>query len=142
MRLRSLVAGTNNGFGRNTFTGDITALTSDQRLKKDINTITGSLNSVCNLRGVTYKWDDTRFNNFIIDDIEKEKIQIGLIAQEVEAVLPELVYNNGVEDLKAVRYAEIVAVLIEAVKELKQKNEQTESSLLQLIIKLSGSNII
>jgi hypothetical protein len=142
MRLRQLVAGSSAGGIGRTSTGEIVALASDQRLKKDINTITGSLNSVCSLRGVTYKWDDTRFNNFIIDDIEKEKIQIGLIAQEVETVLPELVYNNGIEDLKAVKYAEIVAVLIEAVKELKQKNEQTESSLLQLIIKLSGSNII
>jgi hypothetical protein len=141
MRLRTLVAGTNAGFGRAS-NGDITALTSDQRLKKDINTITGSLGLVSALRGVTYKWDDTRFSNFVIDDTEKEKIQVGLIAQEVEAVLPELVYNNGIEDLKAVRYPEMVAVLIEAVKELKQQNEEIQNSLLELKIKFSGSNTI
>jgi hypothetical protein len=128
MRLRTLVAGTNAGFGRNPATGDITALTSDQRLKKDINTITSSLDSISRLRGVTFKWDDTRFNDFIIEETEREKTQIGLIAQEVEAVLPELVYNNGIQDLKSVRYAELVAVLIEGIKELSQEvnNLKTE----------------
>ena len=97
-------------------------------MKKEINTITGSLDSINKLRGVAYKWDDTRFSKFVIEETQREKVQIGLIAQEVETVLPELVYNNGVEDLKAVRYAELVAVLIEGIKELSQEvnNLKTE----------------
>jgi hypothetical protein len=126
LRIRSLVAGTNTAIGRSS-TGDITAATSDQRLKKDVTTITGALNSVCQLRGVNFKWDNSFDQEFIISQEENNKNQIGLIAQEVEQVYPELVYLNGIKNYKSVRYAEIVSVLIEAVKELKQENENLKT---------------
>lgn len=122
LRIRSLVAGTNNSIGRSA-DGDITAATSDMRLKKDITTITGALNSISQIRGVKFKWDNSVDQEFIISTDEQNKNQIGLIAQEVEQIFPELVYLNGIKDYKSVRYAELVSVLIEAVKELKQENQ-------------------
>ncbi|MBO6760987.1 MAG: tail fiber domain-containing protein, partial [Roseivirga sp.] len=85
---------------------------SDARLKKNVSTLTSGLSIVHKLRGVRYNWkDESRPEN-----------KIGFIAQEVEAVLPELVHTreNG---FKGVNYAEMTAVLVEAVKELSAEVE-------------------
>jgi hypothetical protein len=137
LRIRNLVAGTNTAPGR-AATGEITALSSDKRLKKDISILSDSLNKVKNLRGVTFKWDKTNEPDFIIDDSEKEKEQIGLIAQEVEAVYPQLVYLNGVKDYKGVRYPELTAVLIEAVKELSSLNDELKQKLDDVMTRISA----
>ncbi len=78
---------------------------SDQRLKKDIKTIQG-LDLINKLRGVEFRWKDSN---------EKSA---GLIAQEVEKVAPYLVKTDKNTGLKSVLYANLVAPLIEAVKEL------------------------
>lgn len=93
-------------------TGDITAL-SDIAVKDNIMTITSALNTVNNLRGVQYTMKDSG------------EQKIGLIAQEVKNVLPEVVIEAG--DSIGIAYQNIVAVLIEAVKELKQKVEKLEN---------------
>lgn len=79
---------------------------SSRRWKKNIHTIDGALSTIQRLRGVTYDWKKT------------DKHDIGLIAEEVGAVIPEVVQyeENGI-DAQSVDYARIVAVLIEAVKE-------------------------
>lgn len=82
--------------------GTVTA-NSDIRLKTNIETISDALNKVLSLRGVTY------------DRIDSAEHQIGVIAQEVESVIPELVYEN--DGIKSVAYSNMVAVLIEAIKE-------------------------
>ena len=84
---------------------------SDQRLKKNITTLDGALDKVLNLRGVSFEWKkvEGRMSN------PQKGIQIGVVAQEVEAVVPELV-KTGVEVYKSVAYANITALLIEAVK--------------------------
>lgn len=137
LRVRSLVAGTNTAPGR-AATGEITALSSDKRLKKDISILSDSLSKVKNLRGVNFKWDKTNEPDFIIDESEKEKQQIGLIAQEVELIYPELVYLNGVKDYKGVRYPELTAVLIEAVKELSLQNDELKQKLDVVMARLSA----
>ncbi len=85
---------------------------SDVRYKKDIHTLVNSLEKIKELRGVSYKWrvDDFPNNNF------DSSIQIGLIAQELELVYPELI-NNDNNGYKSVDYSKIVAILIEAFKE-------------------------
>jgi hypothetical protein len=93
-------------------TGDITAL-SDISVKDNIMTITNALDTVSNLRGVSYTVKETGEG------------KIGLIAQEVKKVLPEVVVENS--DNIGIAYQNIVAVLIEAVKELKKKVEDLES---------------
>ena len=89
--------------------GTVTA-NSDIKLKKNITTIDNALDKVCKLRGVEF------------DYIENEKHNIGVIAQEVEEVLPEVVIYNQ-DDIKSVAYGNLTAVLIEAVKELKKEND-------------------
>jgi hypothetical protein len=96
--------------GSFTATGDITAY-SDKRLKTNIETISGALEKVNALRGVTFDKDGKR--------------GLGVIAQEVEKILPEVVLDG--EEYKSVAYGNIVGVLIEAVKEQqKQINELKE----------------
>ena len=103
-----LMSGTYSG--NFTATGDITAY-SDSRLKKDVKTIEGALDKTKALRGVEF----TR----ISDDAKS----IGVIAQELEAVLPELVLTDD-EGMKSVNYAQITGLLIEAVKELSAKVDE------------------
>ena len=96
--------------GNFTATGDITAY-SDESLKKDVKTIEGALDKTKELRGVEFTRiaDDTR--------------SIGVIAQELENVLPELVLTDD-EGIKSVNYAQITGLLIEAVKELSAKVDE------------------
>ncbi|HBI24615.1 MAG TPA: hypothetical protein DDX84_10545, partial [Nitrospiraceae bacterium] len=94
-------------------------ITSDLNLKKNINTIKDALNKIERLRGVEFEWRREEFS----DRSFPEGTQIGLIAQEVENVLPELVSVNNYNGQKSVEYANIVAVLIEAVKDLKTQND-------------------
>lgn len=91
--------------GSFTATNNITAY-SDIRLKTDIKLIPNALTKVSSLRGITY----TR-----IDSGDKGT---GVIAQEIEAVLPEAVETNE-DDIKSVAYGNLVGLLIEAIKELK-----------------------
>ena len=91
--------------------GDIIAYSSsDVRLKDNINPIESSLEKVSKINGVSFNWNDKQ------SAYEVGKKDIGVIAQEIEEVLPELVTtrDNG---YKAVRYEKIVALLIEAIKE-------------------------
>ena len=86
-------------------------LSSDSRLKTAVETIPSALEKILSLRGVTFEWKTEEFpeRNFA------DGTQIGLIAQEVEAVFPELVSQG---EYKAVSYASLVSPLIEAVKQL------------------------
>ena len=72
-------------------------------------TIENALEKVLSLRGVEY------------DRIESGEHQIGVIAQEVEKIIPEVVYGG---EIKSVAYANIVALLIEAIKEQQKEIEE------------------
>ena len=103
--------------GNVTATGNVTAY-SDARLKTNVNTINDALSIVGKLRGVSFDWK------------ESGKRSIGVIAQEVEEVLPELVLTQQVVDLtgekevKSVDYGKIVGVLINAINELKAEVDE------------------
>jgi hypothetical protein len=94
-----------------TSSGNITAY-SDARLKENVVTIDSALNKVEQMRGVY-------FNK--IDDETKTR-NVGVIAQEMEEVLPEAVHTRE-DGIKSVAYGNIVGVLIEAIKELKDEIE-------------------
>jgi len=85
---------------------------SDVRYKKNILILTNALNNIQKLRGVSYDWKIDEFPNKNFE----VKHQIGLIAQELELIYPELV-NTDREGYKSVDYSKLVAVLIEAIKE-------------------------
>ena len=113
--------------GALTVTGDITAFyTSDARLKTDIVEISDALEKVKSLQGVTFSWNEIGASLFD-DGITVPDREAGVIAQEVEAVLPEVVTtrDNG---YLAVRYEKIVPLLIEAIKELSAQIEELKSS--------------
>lgn len=94
-------------------TGDITAYhTSDARLKDNVTPITNSLDKINQIGGYEFDWNDKQSSY--------EGHDIGVIAQEIEKVLPELV-NTRDNGYKAVKYEKLVALLIEAIKELNVK---------------------
>jgi hypothetical protein len=86
---------------------------SDKRVKTNITTIDSGLSLVNALRGVYYTRTDTN---------EPTLRHMGVIAQEIEQVLPEVVKTDtSQEQMKSVAYGNIVAVLIEGIKELSQR---------------------
>ena len=103
--------------GNWTAAGNVTAY-SDSRLKTDISTINDALGIVGKLRGVSYKW------------LRDGSDGIGVIAQEVEEVLPSVVVTtekpglDGMEEVKSVDYGKIVGVLINAINELKAEVDE------------------
>lgn len=92
--------------GTITASGDITAF-SDERLKSNIETIDNALDKVMNMRGVSY--------------IKQAEKGVGVIAQEIEKVLPEVVTDG---EYKSVAYGNIVGVLIEAIKEQQKQIDE------------------
>ena len=88
-------------------------------LKDNVQTISSGLSKVNQLRGVSFTRNDHE---------DTEVVQLGVIAQEVESVLPELVTEDKDSGLKGVAYTKMVAVLIEAVKELSDKVEALENA--------------
>lgn len=101
---------------------------SDRRLKSNINTQEGSLDKVKSLRGVTYEWKN--------DETNAQKI--GFIAQEVEAVYPEVVETRQ-DGYKAVNYAVLVSALVEAIKELDAKVASLSAENAELKTALNGA---
>jgi hypothetical protein len=91
---------------------------SDERLKDNVVEIDNAIEKVESLRGVEFDWND------------KQEIyeghDVGVIAQDVEKVLPELVENRD-NGYKAVKYEKLTALLIQAVKELSAKVKELES---------------
>jgi hypothetical protein len=117
--------------------------TSDQRLKTDISPLPEALQKVCQLRGITYRWNEEAIDYFrgkyqetifrespttgeeggkqlqaegVWGPEEFSGLNLGLIAQEVEAVIPEVVTTDKA-GYKAIKYGQLTALLIEAIKE-------------------------
>ena len=97
--------------GAITSSGDVTAF-SDMRIKHDIETIEGALDKVSDMRGVYFKRNNGEAGT-------------GVIAQEIENILPEVVKDG---EYKSVAYGNMVGILIEAIKELKAEVEKLKES--------------
>ena len=104
--------------GNLTMLNNITAY-SDVRLKDNIEVIEDALSKIQGIRGVTYTRNDLE---------DKEKRHTGVIAQEVELVLPELVSEDN-SGIKNVAYGNMVGLLIESIKELNDKVTKLEEKL-------------
>lgn len=102
---------------------------SDMRWKEHVKTIDNSLEKVNKLRGVSFEWKDKA---------KGDGKQIGLIAQEVEKVFPEVVSEDN-EGYKSVAYDKLVGVLVEAVKELKIEKDAEIAALKAEIEALKAS---
>lgn len=105
------LAATFSSTGDFTAVGNLTAY-SDERLKSNIRTIDNALSKVSSMRGVYFD--------------KAGKASSGVIAQEIEKILPEVVFEG---EFKSVAYGNIVGVLIEAIKELQDRLEKLEGSL-------------
>jgi hypothetical protein len=101
--------------GTNLVCGGTITANSDQKLKENVTTISNALEKVTALRGVEY------------DRIDSGEHQIGVIAQEVEKIIPEVVYNN--DEIKSVAYGNLVGLLIEAIKDLKVEITELKSEI-------------
>lgn len=99
--------------------GTLTTSSSDQRLKKNIETIANPLEKVMALRGVTYNWKDSTM----------EKRMMGMIAQEVLPVAPELVFQNKSTGYYGINYGETAGLLIEAIKAQQLTIQELKKSL-------------
>jgi len=133
----------NNGLavtGAITATGEITAYYSDARLKTNVAAITNAVNVVSSFTGVYYNANQLAAD-LLGEDITVRKI--GLLAQEVEPLLPEVIRSapfdsssDGISksgnNYKTIQYERIVPLLVEAIKELSSKLNSQQAELDQL----------
>jgi hypothetical protein len=110
--------------GNGLFTGEVTAYSSsDSRLKQNIKPITSALDIIEGLNPVSYNWNKKAIAlNSIKDDI---RTNYGVIAQEVEKILPDLVHQtNG---YKSVDYIQMIGILLAGVRELNCRINNLEN---------------
>jgi hypothetical protein len=116
----NLTPTTDDGYTYNPSTGTLTAViltaSSDARLKENVRPITGALTLVQQLEGVLF------------NRIGQTAEEIGVIAQQVEKIVPQLVHTDD-KGMKSVAYANAVALLIEAIKDQQQQIEELKGRL-------------
>ena len=111
--------------GNITASGDVTA-GSDRRYKENIVTIASALDKVTSMRGVYFTKKDSSNRH------------VGVIAQEIEEILPEVVHTDSSEEkMKSVSYGNITAVLIEAIKEQQEIINAQQSTINGILYKFS-----
>jgi len=123
--------------GQLSATGDVVAYSSDERLKENIKPIENAVDKIKQLKGVTFDWNE-KSQELGFEPSTKTN-DVGVIAQDVEAVFPQLVHlapfdigsdeegkatSRTGEDYKTVNYARLTAVLIEAVKEQQKQIDE------------------
>lgn len=101
------------------------ATTSDVNLKTNITPLQNSLDKILQLQGVEY------------DRTDQEKHEIGMVAQEVEKVIPDLVKENS-EGIKILEYQNLTAVLVEAIKEQQEQINCLKQTVQELSTKLEN----
>jgi hypothetical protein len=139
-------SGGSYGIGNGYFTGDVTAYYSDKRLKHDLKPIENAVSKITSLTGYIYK------HNKLGEELLKEnpnKVHAGLLAQEVQQVLPEVVtiapfdldgyddFGNGIsrsgEKYLTIKYERIVPLLIEGIKEQQGQIEDLKKQIEYLV---------
>jgi len=126
VRVDSFGVGTNatGTSGEIRATNNITAYYSDERLKDVLGTIDNPISKVLNLKGVYYKENQTAKDL----GYDNDRVQVGVIAQDVEKVLPEAVTDAPIDaKYKTVWYEKLVPLLIEAIKEQQVTIEDLKS---------------
>ena len=102
--------------------GDVIAYySSDERLKDNIKLIENPIEKIQQLRGVEYQWNDLQ-NTYPSGSLDS-----GIIAQDVQKVLPQLVKETN-KGYLGVRHDRLVGLLVESIKELKQEIEDLKKN--------------
>jgi len=121
--------------GDGTFTGDVTANTSDKRLKNNIRIIDNPLEKLSKINGVYFNWNETAKELANKNDNE----EVGFLAQEVQSVLPQIIKpapfdmdtktgeSKSGENYLTIQYEKIVPLLVEAIKELKKQVDELKN---------------
>jgi hypothetical protein len=100
---------------------------TDTKLKANIRPIENALNKIDDLNGVHYNYQYDQYPELKLPETD----QVGLLAEEVEKVLPEIVYEDN-DGNKLVAYSKLTPLLIEAIKELKLENEELKKRIEKL----------
>lgn len=113
-----------NGAGNATAVAGSWISTSDERIKENIESIDSSIESLMQLNPVKYSFKS---------EAKETADRYGLIAQEVEGIIPDVVYTSeveiaGVENLKSVAYTEMIPLLIKAIQELKAEIDELKAA--------------
>lgn len=116
-----LVTGSMHAWG--TISGSNLTLTSDARYKQQVKPIANSLELVQQLQGVQYTWRTAEYPGKGFDKLQHR----GFLAQDLEQVLPDAVHTDA-DGYKAVAYQELIAVLVEAIKEQQEQIGQLEQA--------------
>lgn len=105
---------------------------SDARLKNNTTRIVDSLDTLSKLRGVRFDWKRDEFpdHNF------SEETQVGLVAQEVKTVLPEVV-SKGSDGFYSVDYGRVTPVMVEAINELHTMIDRKDAQIASLEARLA-----
>jgi hypothetical protein len=113
---------------------------SDIRFKKKITHLENSLEKVKKLQGVKYEWNE--FINTVRDGYELNVSIIGLIAQDVEKIVPEVVklweLNDDLKDARSIDYPRLIPLLIEAIKEQQAVIENQNQKIENLTVRMSA----
>ena len=119
-----------NGFWKYNGSSICAPCPSDRRAKTNIIELSGSLDKVLSLRGVSFEWNA----DVVPNKASIQSSSIGLIAQEVEEIIPEVVVTERIEnqDLKTVEYGNLTALLIEAIKEQQSQIETLTGTVQEL----------
>ena len=107
-------------------TGNVTAYSSDERLKDLRNTISKPLDKIKLINGYEFEWNDKARK--LAPDVFKEGIEVGVSAQELQKVIPSVVKPSLHEGYLTVQYEKIVPLLIEAIKELKEEVDKLKEN--------------
>jgi len=124
--------------GNGVFTGTVTAscgvlACSDMRYKINVLPIEHALKNITLLQGITYDWDKEKFPEKEFND----RHQIGISAQELEKVYPEMVFTDS-DGYKTVDYSRLTPVLIEGMKEQQRQIEELQQQVRKLIEMVSS----
>ena len=130
-----------DGSGNTTFPGDVTAYSSDERLKENVVNIPNALDKVLSLNGVTFDWKQEAFDAGFNPKIKEG--DAGVLAQQVQAVLPQAVKpapfdldvdGNSIsgKDYLTVQYEKLAPLFIEAIKEQQAQIELLKAEIVEL----------
>jgi MFS superfamily sulfate permease-like transporter len=110
---------------------------SDMKLKKNIQPLQNSLDKVLQLKGVSFDWDETKVSGS--GYVREGKKEFGFIAQDVENVFPDLVSdrNTSEDTTKMVKHKNLIAVLVEAMKEQQEQINSLKETVEELSTKLA-----
>jgi len=108
---------------------------SDIRWKKDLEPLQATLPEILKLQGYKYSWRDDEFPELNFD---KER-QIGLIAQDVEKVFPEIVATDD-KGYKAISYEKLTVILLESIKEQQSKIDRLEKEIFEIREEIASSS--